>query len=30
LSSGHTLVLLRRVDLPNYPVLALEVASAPG
>ena len=30
LSSGRTLVLLRRVDLPNYPVLALEVASAPG
>jgi outer membrane protein assembly factor BamB len=30
LPSGRTLVLLRRVDLPDYPVVALEVASAPG
>jgi hypothetical protein len=30
LPSGRTLFLLRRVDLPNYPVLALETAGAPG
>jgi len=30
LPGGRTLLLLRRVDLPNYPVVALEVTQAPG
>jgi hypothetical protein len=30
LPGGHTLLLLRRVDLPNDPVVALEVTRSPG
>jgi outer membrane protein assembly factor BamB len=30
LPGGHTVLLLRRVDLPNYPIVALEVTQALG